>query len=248
MSHQITEVTFRVGSLDVDMFNQCRPSALLGYLQEAATQAAIQLGASGPEIFERYHCLWMVSRNWVELYAPLRWNDAFTIQTWHRGGTGVATYRDFDIFRDGKLIGQGVAQWVMVDADTHKLFRLRDVTEFQGTDGGELCKSRTLSGLHLPAHMEHVESRALHYSDTDVNGHVNNVRYVDFICDALHMENLGPERYVSSLQVGYLAECRAGETIELCAGQEDGIWYVHGADPAGKSRFDGAVELSHITP
>ena len=38
MSHQITEVTFRVGSLDVDMFNQCRPSALLGYLQEAATQ------------------------------------------------------------------------------------------------------------------------------------------------------------------------------------------------------------------
>src|SRR5699024_6349788 len=101
MSHQITEVTFRVGSLDVDMFNQCRPSALLGYLQEAATQAAIQLGASGPEIFERYHCLWMVSRNWVELYAPLRWNDAFTIQTWHRGGTGVATYRDFDIFRDG---------------------------------------------------------------------------------------------------------------------------------------------------
>lgn len=146
------------------------------------------------------------------------------------------------------FIAVGLAMDAFADADTHRIFRMSRVDEFQGTDGGELCKSRTLSGLHLPAHMEHVESRALHYSDTDVNGHVNNVRYVDFICDALHMENLGPERYVSSLQVGYLAECRAGETIELCAGQEDGIWYVHGADPAGKSRFDGAVELSHITP
>ena len=83
--------------------------------------------------------------------------------------------------------------------------------------------------------------------DTDVNGHVNNVRYVDFLCDALHMERLGPSRFVSSLQVGYLAECVAGETIELYTGQAGGLWYVHGADQAGKSRFDGAVELAELT-
>ena len=41
---------------------------------------------------------------------------------------------------------------------------------------------------------------------------------------------------------GYLAECVAGETIELYTGQAGGLWYVHGADQAGKSRFDGAVE------
>ena len=91
-----------------------------------------------------------------------------------------------------------------------------------------------------------MESRALHYSDTDVNGHVNNVRYVDFICDALHMENLGPERYVSSLQVGYLAECRAGETITLLTGAQDGLRYVRGTDQAGKSRFEGTVTLTPL--
>lgn len=96
--------------------------------------------------------------------------------------------------------------------------------------------------------MEHADSRAMHYSDTDVNGHVNNVRYVDFLCDALHMERLGSSRFVSSLQVGYLAECMAGETIELYTGQAGGLWYVHGADQAGKSRFDGAVELAELTP
>lgn len=124
--------------------------------------------------------------------------DRVTIRTWHRGARGASTYRDFDLYVEGKLVGEAVSTWVLADADTHRIFRMSRVDEFQGTDGGELCKSRTLSGLHLPAHMEHVESRALHYSDTDVNGHVNNVRYVDFICDALHMENLGPERYVSS--------------------------------------------------
>ena len=38
------ETRFRVDSRDVDLFNQCRPSALLGILQEAATQAALELG------------------------------------------------------------------------------------------------------------------------------------------------------------------------------------------------------------
>ena len=57
-----------------------------------------------------------------------------------------------------------------------------------------------------------------------------------------------PARFVSSLQVGYLAECVAGETIELYTGQAGGLWYVHGADQAGKSRFDSAVELAELTP
>ena len=46
------ETDFRVDSRDVDLFNQCRPSAVLGYLQEAATQAALELGVAGPQIKE----------------------------------------------------------------------------------------------------------------------------------------------------------------------------------------------------
>ena len=74
---------FRVDSRDVDLFGHCRPSAVLGVLQEAATQAALALGVSGPEIKEKYNCLWMVTRNWVELDAPLRWNDLIQIGRAH---------------------------------------------------------------------------------------------------------------------------------------------------------------------
>ena len=46
----VYEMDYRVNSRDVDLFNQCRPSAVLGFLQEAATQAALALGVSGPQI------------------------------------------------------------------------------------------------------------------------------------------------------------------------------------------------------
>lgn len=241
---KITEVTFRVDSLDVDMFNQCRPSAVLGYLQEAATQAAIELGASGPEILEKYNCLWMVSRNWVELEAPLRWNEEFTIQTWHRGGTGVASYRDFDIFRDGVRIGQAVAQWVMVDADTHKLYRMRDVTEFQGTDGGERKKSVKLHRVPMPKEFGVAGKRYLGYSDTDINGHINNIHYADYACDALHLERHSQGKFVREFQISYIGECRAGEELTMATEIEDNHLYARGVGPKGDDRFEYAMTLA----
>lgn len=239
----VYEDTYLVDSRDADPWYHCRPSGVLGILQEAATQAACQLHVSRDEMLEKYGLFWMLARMWYRLDRPLMWDERVTVRTWHRGGRGASSYRDFDLFVDGEQVGEAVSLWVLADAVTHKLGRASLLEEFKGTDGGELCKSMQLSKLHLPEDMAPAGERSFHYSDTDVNGHVNNVRYADYICDALRMEELGPERFVSSLQVGYLAECRPGETIGLSAGQRDGIWYVHGADGAGKSRFDGAVEL-----
>ena len=240
------EGQFRVDSRDVDLFNQCRPSAVLGILQEAATRAALALGASGPEIRAKYNCLWMVTRSWVELDAPLRWNDLVDVKTWHRGGSGASTYRDFDLFRDGKPIGQGTTIWVMVDADSRKLFRIKELTEFQGTDGGELCKSVKLHRIPMPEEFDNRVRRDLRYSDTDINGHVNNIHYADFACDSLHLEELGRGKFVRSLQIGYVNECRAGETIWVDTAARGDELLARGSGEDGVERFEFSLTLADL--
>ena len=237
---------YPIDSRDVDPWNHCKPSGLMGILQEAAVAAACELHASRPEMVEKYNLFWMLARMWYRLDRPLGWNEMLTVRTWHRGGNGASCYRDFDLLVDGKPVGEAVSVWVLADVDTHRLARMSTIAEFQGTDGGALCKDRTLSRFKLPDGMTAADHRAMHYSDTDINGHVNNVRYADFICDAIRMDLLGQEYYVSALQVDYLAECRAGETITLLTGAQDGLRYVRGADEAGKSRFEGAVTLTPL--
>lgn len=240
------ERSFRVDSRDVDPFNQCRPSALLGYLQEAATEAACALHVSREEMIDKYHVFWMLARMWYRLDRPLFWDDTVTIRTWHRGDKGASMYRDFDLFRDGERVGEAVSVWVLADLDTHKLFRLSNVEEFAGTDGGELCKDKRLTGLRMPEGLTLAEHRTLHYSDADINGHVNNVRYADFACDALHLERLDGRQYVSQLQLCYLAECRPGEAIDLLTGQSEGRQLVQGMGEEGKIRFDAALTLDNL--
>lgn len=240
------EGSYPIDSRDVDPWNHCRPSGLMGILQEAAVAAACELHASREEMLSKYNLFWMLARMWYRLDRPLGWNERLDIRTWHRGGSGASSYRDFDLFVDGKQVGEAVSVWVLADANTHRLARMSKIEEFQNSDGGALCKDKTLSRFKLPAEMAAVDHRAMHYSDTDINGHVNNVRYADFICDAIRMDRLGDSCYVSALQVDYLVECMAGETITLLTGQQDGKHYVRGADEAGKSRFEGAVTLTPL--
>lgn len=236
----------RIDARSTDLWGHCRPSGVLGILQEAAVGAVGVLHVSLEEMLERYHMFWMLARIWYRLDRPLYLGDRVEVRTWHRGIRRASTYRDFDLLVDGRPVGEAVSLWVLADERTRRLGRGADIKEFQGTDGGPLCKERTLSKLVLPEGMAEAGHREFHYSDLDINGHVNNVKYADFVCDALELEKLGPGRFVSSLQIGYQAECRAGERVALLCGSSGSGRYVHGADGTGKTRFDAVLTLDTL--
>jgi len=235
------EYNFRLTGMDVDGRGHCKPSALLDHLQVAATLAAEDGGFSRERLLEEHGAFWMLARSWFRLTRPLGYEDRLTVRTWHRGGKTALMYRDYDIFSEGELVGESVSAWVLAGVESRKIVRLSSIRELEGTDGGALCKSMTLGKLRAPAQLREAERRPMRYSDTDCNGHVNNTRYADFACDALDMYALEEGRYLSSMRLGYLAECRAGETLSIQTGELDGAQYVRGVDENGKPRFEAAL-------
>lgn len=239
--------TYLVDSRDIDLFGQCRPSAVLGFLQEAATQAAVALHVSREDMVREHNAFWMLSRIRYELDRPLRCWEQVTVKTWHRGGKSALMYRDFDIFVGETPVGRAISTWVLADLENRKLVHLSDVKQFEGTDGGELCRADVLRKPRLPKDLLLTEKRRMHYSDTDINGHVNNGKYADYACDALSLERLGKEHFVSSLQLGYLAECVAGEEIFMYTGCEDSTYFALGKGEEGKERFQAILTLDKLT-
>lgn len=235
-----------VNSQALDYFNHCRPSAVLGMLQEAAALASLELGIDRDRVIENYNVFWMLARMWYRLDRPLRWEEPVTVRTWHRGGKGAAMYRDFDLLVDGQPVGEAVSTWVLADMDTHKLCRLSQIGELSHTSGGELCKEKLLTKIRPPEGLTLAEKRLMHYSDTDMNRHVNNIHYADFACDALRLERLGEGKFVSAFQVGYLDECHPGEVLDLYTAEGEGKHFVRGLGEDGRARFDAAVELSAL--
>jgi len=242
------EYKTKVDTRDVDGRSRCRPSALLGYLQEAATLAAESRGFGREVLMTHHGAFWMLARLWYRLDRPLRWGEELTIHTWHRGGKGASMYRDFDLYVDGVHIGEAVSVWVLVQLEDRKMLRLAQIPELEGTGGGERNKDIQLSKLRLPEGMAPVERRLMHYSDTDINGHVNNNRYADFACDAIRADLLEEDTFVASMQLGYHAECHPGEVIDLLVARGEQTQFVCGVDENGKSRFDARLILGQDIP
>lgn len=242
------EHSVRLSGMDADGRGICKASALLNHLQVAATLAA-EAGGFGRELtIERYGAFWMLARSWFRLDRPLRWGDDITIRTWHRGGKAAMMYRDYDIFVDGERVGESVAGWVLASVEGRRIMRLSDIKELAGTDGGGLCKSVKLNKLCCPERLHEVERRPMRYSDTDVNGHVNNIRYADFACDAAELDKLEADRFLASMQIGYLAECRPGDLLAMEVGEQEGGCYVRGLDESRKARFEAALLFGKLLP
>lgn len=232
----------KIDPRDIDGNGHCRPSALLGHLQQAATEATENSPFSRKELLERYGAVWILARMWYELERPLRWQEELTVRTWHRGGRIGTLYRDFDLFSNGEFVGQAVSLWGLMHQTDRKVIKLANIPGLTQDACPEASKDIVLGRLRMPQQMAVAERRLMHYSDTDINAHVNNTRYADFACDAIRVDLLPPELYVRSMQLHYHAECRAGETIDLLTQQQDG-YFVQGVDETGKERFGAHLIL-----
>lgn len=126
------------------------------------------------------------------------------------------------------------------------MVRMTDAKDYDKTSGGELCKRRNLQKLWVPEILRSVGSRLMRYSDVDINGHVNNSRYADFACDALPLTSFQENQFISSMQIGYLAECRPGEVLELFRNEGEDVQFVRGKGDDGVPRFDNTIEMNSL--
>lgn len=241
----IFETVYPVGAGETDLFNLCRPSALLRFFQIAAGEHSIALGISREELIERHNAIWMLVRIRYELTRPIRGGETLKISTWHRQAGGASMYRDYALEAGGEPAGKAVSLWVVADYDTHSLLRIGAV--LPGTEETAVLdrKQATLPRLRMPAEMESAGIRTMRYSDADINGHVNNARYADILCDTISLD-AQKGLYPQSMQIGYLAECRPGEDIALSAGRSGSQWFVKGIDRNNTARFEGSLTLEKM--
>ena len=133
--------------------------------------------------------------------------------------------------------------WVTLEPSTHRILRPTALPAAQG------CLSCTSGELFAPLPRLSCDNVRLHhvhevrYSDLDVNNHVNNVRAVELISDALDLHR--QPGFVSELQVNYTAETACGESLSLLTGTADSARYIRG-EADGKTRFEALATLSPL--
>jgi len=211
-----------------------------------STEHALILGIGGQRMEAEHNAAWMMVRVHLSLARPIGHEDVLDITTWHRGvGKTAAVFRDFDIFVRDERIGEAVVSWVLADVTRRRILKPGTIPSVVQSSRPDVVKEIIPAKIKAPAEMKVAFTRPIYYSDTDSNGHVNNTKYADMACDALHYERY-KERYISQGEMNYIQEGFPGEVLTLYTGETGDARYVRGLDEAGKPRFEVRMEFAGV--
>ncbi len=234
----VTVTTFDAGADD-----RLRLSAVLRYQQEAA-ECQLAPGGLGWQALAEKGLAFVASRWRTQIARMPRMGERVLLTTWHRERKGPRFLRCYE-WRDetGALLLQGVMQFALVSTADHRLLRGEEFDAFGLPAQPErevLCPDP--ARWRQPA-MEPAGSFTVRWSDTDRNGHMNNTRYGDLLCDTLPGGMAG--RRPLAVDLYFAGESRLGEIITLSTGVDDtGALCVGGENPRGEA-FAGRMLVAN---
>ena len=208
---------FMVRYYEVDSGGRLALEHLCNYMQQVAGQHAEKLGVG----FGRLHEIgltWVLARWQVSVDGRLpEANQDVILETWPSAVERLQCRREF-ILRDaaGEILARGGSWWVVVNTATFRLERVPDLVMDVYAGRAEFALDDF--GLRLPQVKEGqaAMSAAVRWSDIDVNQHVNNANYLDWVlqsapgADGKKCLSKGLRRF----EVNFKSEARLGDVLE----------------------------------
>jgi len=230
---------------DCDVRNLLKPAAMLRYMQQTSSEQLDSIGQPVGWLYERGMVFLLTASNICIHRAPVS-GEALSIGTAAIPPKGVRFVREFVIDTPGgERLVSCLSHWVLVDTQNHKILRpsaYPRTIDWQepGLDPA-LCGSVIPKGRLAGAECR-VQERTMRYSHLDINAHVNNSMYADFVCDALPFAELAG-RGLSVLVLNFQKEARQGDVLRVeCAQISPGEYKVTGTN-AGNACFEALARL-----
>lgn len=228
------EYAFQVRSYECGPDGTATLPTVCNYLQEAASLHAERLGFSKSNFAAAgANVSWVLTRLRVQMTRYPRWEEQVVVGTCPRGGRRITAHRDFLLRVGEETIGRATSEWMIIDLATRKIVPVPPyVYELANDERPPVIDGEPFSRLRWACQETAGETpfRARR-GDIDLNGHVNNVHYIEWLVETLPA-GTGPVR---DFEIVFKSETLAGDEVRAASVEvEPGVWAAHVAAPDGR--------------
>ena len=186
------------------------PDVILLSLQVSGMQS-IELGVSDKAILEDYNLVWIITDYDIEVVRLPRFAEEITIETEALSYNRLFCYRRFTIYDEsGQELIHMMATFVLMDRDSRKVHAVEPeiVAPYQSEFNKKLIRGPKYESLNEPISKDY----HVRFYDLDMNGHVNNSKYLDWIFEVMGADFL--TQYIpKKINLKYVKEVRPGGVI-----------------------------------
>jgi len=218
------------------------PQLILLSLQVSGMQS-IELGMSDMYILENYNLVWIITDYNMKIERLPVFDEKITIETYAKSHNRLFCYRAFNIKDEaGNTIIEMVATFVLMDRDTRKVHPV--MSEITDAFDSEFSKTM-LRGPRFKELEGSVEQEyRVRFYDLDMNGHVNNSKYLDWVFEVMGADFL-THNVPKKVHLKYVKEVLAGGLITSQYEQE-GLKTQHQITSDGQINAQAEIEWEEV--
>lgn len=235
--------TYTICRHDGDHHGNAKPGALLRYGQQIATMHAEAAGLND-ELYAATHTAYVLAKLALHIDRTPRVDETLTVTT-RPERCKRAVNKRITFFNDaaGRQVAVLDSRWVLIDTDKRLILR-KHPEAFNDCWAEDVPFELSMKMVKaVPEDCAPAGEYTATYSRCDMNGHMNNTRYVDILCDALPW-NVWDEGEVRDLKVYYHREVPRGASFALLQAQTGEKQYYFCGQREEKAAFEASITFA----
>lgn len=234
---------YQIPFYECDVNHNVKLPHILSVALQIASSQSVELGIGDERLLNDYNLVWVVSEHEITIKRLPQFGETVEIETEPISYNRYFCYRKFRLFdAQGEKIIDILSTFVLMDYDTRKVHDVPE--EIIAPYGSEKIRKILRGPRYRP--LENADSTLYHvrYFDLDINGHVNNSRYLEWMYDVLDFEFL-KHHVPKKINLKYVKEVQYGHDINSRLEQE-GLLTKHEIISNGSINAQAITEWSSI--
>ncbi len=210
-----TEEIINIRYSDIDFDKKLKPSSLLNFMQDIASENAEKYGFGYSYIYPQ-NLMWVLLKYRIEFNEYPTNVNTLKLMTEPRGYNKLFAYRNFELFNNdsNKLFAKASTMWALVDFNTMEMVNCENtladnpIMEKYQSNGNDLKFDK------IPAltKVDYEEKFKVRYNDIDINMHANNANYIIWALEPLSYQ-FRKEHQLKNIDIVYKKEIKYGEKL-----------------------------------
>ena len=206
--------TYTVTTYQVDINGRVTVPVVCGMMQETASRYCYENEISLEHLNQK-NLTWMIIKQYVEFESFPGWLDRINVSTWPRTLKGLRALRDYSVTDEkGKIIAKSTTNWVLLNTETRRPVKIDDVAQNLTTVDKSVFGNEIRINVNLPECEYQEKHFNVRYSDLDINGHVNNIKYIEWCLDSVPAD-FQKSHTVKNLTIEFMQETYADDEVKV---------------------------------
>jgi acyl-ACP thioesterase len=207
------EKQFELRYFEMNKLGLATPTIILCLLEETAADHSYLIDHNLFDLVKK-NVGWVLVSGVLQMDRYPKYKEKITIKTWLSSYSSIKGYRENIIYDENKnIIGRAKGLWVFFDIEKRRPIPIfNEIKEKWSYFNEESISSDIKKKISAVDFADHTNHFRVNRYDTDMNRHVNNIRYLQWVIESIP-EEISENYFLHKIDGRFISEAQYGDTV-----------------------------------